>query len=443
MIRIAASAGIAPENGCAGNAWPTTRKASGLYSVAPAVAAPLQRVAVHSGTVEARDVDGRDHVESEHATGGNIQPDDFVEQTLRVRVDPRQRDPDFAAFPKAVHPHVSGRGSFAMHFLTWLPPLHAILAWDGLVPLTRRRRSRRSRRSSDWRSLYLTVYYQSRPFPVPPGETMRQLRAIVALLLIGLLAGSPLALGADLTVFAAASLKEAMDEQARNFDAATGNKMIVSYGGSNALAKQIEAGAPADLFISADLDWMDYLDQRKLLAPNTRSNLLRNTLVLIAPASSTTTLKIGPHFGLAAALGNDKLAMANPDSVPAGKYGKSALEKLGVWPAVEKQVARADNVRAALALVSRGEAPLGIVYRTDAMADRGVRIVDTFPADTHVRRSSTRSPSSPRANRPPPSRCSTTCARRPRGRPGRSTASASSRNNRWLWSRPTSSASSC
>jgi len=188
---------------------------------------------------------------------------------------------------------------------------------------------------------------------------------------------------ADVTVFAAASLKEAMDEQGRQFGAATADKVIVSYGASNALAKQIEAGAPADLFISADLDWMDYLDQRRLISPGTRVDLLRNTLVLIAPAASSTTLKIGPHFALAAALGTDRLAMANPDSVPAGKYGKAALEKLGVWPAVMNHVARAENVRAALALVSRREAPLGIVYRTDALADMGVRIVDTFPADTY------------------------------------------------------------
>lgn len=188
---------------------------------------------------------------------------------------------------------------------------------------------------------------------------------------------------ADVTVFAAASLKEAMDDQAKKFEASTGNKVIVSYGASNALAKQIEAGAPADIFISADLDWMNYIDQKRLLAPNTRFDLLRNTLVLIAPASSVSALRIGPNFGLAAALGNEKLAMANPDSVPAGKYGKRALEKLGVWPSVEKQVARAENVRAALVLVSRGEAPFGIVYRTDALADKGVRIVDPFPLDTH------------------------------------------------------------
>ena len=128
---------------------------------------------------------------------------------------------------------------------------------------------------------------------------------------------------------------------------------------------------------------MDYVGQRNLIAPGMRFNLLRNTLVLIAPSSSKAALKIAPSFGLAAALGPEKLAMANPDSVPAGKYGKGALEKLGVWASVEKQVARAENVRAALALVSRGEAPFGIVYSTDARSDKGVKIVDTFPADSH------------------------------------------------------------
>ncbi len=202
-------------------------------------------------------------------------------------------------------------------------------------------------------------------------------------LALSLTAVASLAMAADVTVFAAASLKEALDEQAKQFEAGTGNKVVVSYGASNALAKQIEAAAPADIFISADLDWMDYVGQRNLLAPDTRVNLLRNTLVLIAPSSSKATLKIAPNFGLAAALGAEKLAMANPDSVPAGKYGKSALEKLGVWTSVEKQVARAENVRAALALVSRGEAPFGIVYSTDALADKGVKIVDTFPPDSY------------------------------------------------------------
>jgi molybdate transport system substrate-binding protein len=214
---------------------------------------------------------------------------------------------------------------------------------------------------------------------------MRCFKQVLPLVLIAThwVVASPAVMAADATAFAAASLKEAMDEQAKTFQANTGNRVIVSYGASNTLAKQIEAGAPADVFISADLDWMDYLDQRRLLAANTRFDLLRNTLVLIAPASSASMLKIGPNFALAAALGSEKLAMANPDSVPAGKYGKSALEQLRVWASVEKQVARAENVRAALALVSRGEAPFGIVYRTDALADKGVRIVDTFPADSH------------------------------------------------------------
>ena len=216
-------------------------------------------------------------------------------------------------------------------------------------------------------------------------KTMLLLRVLLATLafICSLLVSSPRVMAAGVTVFAAASLKESMDEQARHFEAATGNKVIVSYGASNALAKQIEAGAPTDVFVSADLDWMDYLDQRKLLAPKTRANLLHNTLVLIAPASSVSTLKIGPNFGLAAALGSERLAMANPDSVPAGKYGKSALETLGVWKSVENQIARTDTVRAALALVSRGEARFGIVYKTDALADKGVKVIDTFPSSSY------------------------------------------------------------
>jgi molybdate transport system substrate-binding protein len=191
------------------------------------------------------------------------------------------------------------------------------------------------------------------------------------------------AIAANVTVFAAASLKESMDEQAKQFETSTGNKVTVSYGASNALAKQIEAGAPADIFVSADLDWMDYLGERHLIAPDTRIDLLRNSLVLITPTSSTAALKIGPKFALAAALGAEKLAMANPDSVPAGKYGKAALQSLGVWDGVEKQVVRTDNVRAALSLVARNEAPFGIVYSTDALADKGVKVVGTFPPDSH------------------------------------------------------------
>lgn len=191
------------------------------------------------------------------------------------------------------------------------------------------------------------------------------------------------AAAADVTVFAAASLKEALDAQVRTYEAGTGYSVVVSYAASNALARQIESGAPADIFISADLDWMDYLDRRRLLAPGTRNDLLSNALALIAPASSNSTLRIAPNFGLAAALGPDKLAMANPDSVPAGKYGRRALESLGIWSSVEKKLAPAENVRAALLLVSRGEAPFGIVYQTDALADKGVKVVDIFPPKSH------------------------------------------------------------
>jgi molybdate transport system substrate-binding protein len=205
-------------------------------------------------------------------------------------------------------------------------------------------------------------------------------------LAIGLTIAGPIepAHGADLTIFAAASLKEALDDQVARFETATGSKAIVSYAGSNALAKQIEAGAPADIFLSADVDWIDYLDRRKLLRPGTRIDLLRNRLVLIAPAESRSSLRIAPGFGLVSALAGGRLAMANPDGVPAGKYGRDALRSLGVWVDIEPRIARAENVRAALLLVERGEAPFGIVYATDALADPKVRVVDTFPQNTHA-----------------------------------------------------------
>jgi molybdate transport system substrate-binding protein len=212
---------------------------------------------------------------------------------------------------------------------------------------------------------------------------MRRTVVILAATVSLLTLSNTLSASETVTVFAAASLKESLDAQARQFESTTGDKVVVSYGASNALAKQIESGAPAQVFISADLDWMDYLDSRKLLAPGSRVNLLRNSLVLIAPAGSRSSLKIGPNFALADALGADRLAMANPDSVPAGKYGKASLEALGVWASVEKKIARTENVRAALVLVTRGEAPFGIVYATDAQAESGVRVVDTFPDDTH------------------------------------------------------------
>lgn len=193
----------------------------------------------------------------------------------------------------------------------------------------------------------------------------------------------PAIAAADVLVFAAASLKDALEAQAKQFQSSTGNKAVASYAASSALAKQIENGAPADLFISADQEWMDYLAARKLIDARSRVSLLSNRLVLIAPAASGVKIGIAPNFPLAAALGTGRLAMADPDHVPAGRYAKSALESLGVWSSVADRTARTENVRAALALVSRAEAPLGIVYRTDALADGKVRTVAEFPASSH------------------------------------------------------------
>jgi molybdate transport system substrate-binding protein len=187
----------------------------------------------------------------------------------------------------------------------------------------------------------------------------------------------------NVTVFAAASLKESLDAVSKPFEAASGHKVVISYAGSNALAKQIENGAPADLFISADTDWIDYVEQRNLVAAGSRRNLLANDLVLIAPATSTVQLKLAPGVNVAQVLGDRRIALANPDAVPAGKYARAAFTSMGSWSAIEPKVAAADNVRAALALVARGEAPLGVVYRTDALAEKNVRIVDTFPAGSH------------------------------------------------------------
>jgi len=187
---------------------------------------------------------------------------------------------------------------------------------------------------------------------------------------------------APLRVFGAASLKDALDDANVRYQRVTGRQAIASYGGSDAMAKRIENGAPADIFISADTDWMDYLAKRSLIKPETRLNFLGNKLVLIASAGSAD-VAIGPNFPLAQALGNGRLAIANPASVPAGKYGKAALEALGVWTSVEGRLAPAPDVRATLKLVSHREAPLGIVYQTDAVTDQGVDIVGTFPAPSH------------------------------------------------------------
>ena len=195
---------------------------------------------------------------------------------------------------------------------------------------------------------------------------------------------SPISYAADtFTVFAAASLKNALDDIVKVHETRTGIKVVVSYAASPALARQIEAGAPVDLFMAADLDWMDYLEKRSLIQQGSRQNLLRNRIVLIAPSNSKTTIKIAPNFPLASELGKERLAMADPNSVPAGKYGKASLEALGVWKDVQARVASAENVRAALLLVARGEAPFGIVYSTDAVVEPKVRIVDQFPENTH------------------------------------------------------------
>jgi molybdate transport system substrate-binding protein len=206
--------------------------------------------------------------------------------------------------------------------------------------------------------------------------------------LLWLIGGSPALAAAEvqppqILVFAAASLTDAVQEIAAGYEQAAHLTVKSSFDSSSVLARQIEAGARADVFFSADTAWMDYLQSRKLIQPASRRNVLGNTLVLIAPAQSPTQLKIAPHFPLAAALGDGHLAIGDPDSVPAGRYARSALTALGVWNEISPRLARAENVRVALLYVDRGEAPLGIVYGSDARADHSVRVVDTFPADSH------------------------------------------------------------
>jgi len=213
----------------------------------------------------------------------------------------------------------------------------------------------------------------------------RAAAAAVAFLLTVPLSSFPArAQSEPIVVFAAASLKNALDEAAQAWTQKSKTEVKSSYAASSALAKQIEAGAPADIFISADLDWMDYVDGKKLLRAGTRINLLGNSIVLIANKDwNKGDVKISAGFPLAALLGGERLAMADTAAVPAGKYGKEALEKLGVWEQVSGRLAQAENVRAALALVGRGEAPLGIVYKTDAAAEPNVKVVGTFPDGSH------------------------------------------------------------
>jgi molybdate transport system substrate-binding protein len=213
-----------------------------------------------------------------------------------------------------------------------------------------------------------------------------QLRRMVLHGMLALGLGAPFAVhGAEVLVFAAASLKPSLDRILAMPEVAALGGAKASYAASSQLAKQIEAGAPAALFVSADQDWMDYVEQRKLVVDGTRANLLGNALVLVAPKDSTVKLDIGPGFKLAHALGKDgRLALGEPNSVPAGKYAKAALTSLGVWDSVAMRVVAADNVRAALNFVAKGEAPLGIVYRSDAVSEPAVRVVATFPASSHA-----------------------------------------------------------
>jgi len=192
-------------------------------------------------------------------------------------------------------------------------------------------------------------------------------------------------------VFAAVSLADAVGEVGHAFTTRAGATRTggthvavrTSFAASSVLARQIEAGAPADLFVSADPEWMDYLEQHRLLRLGTRHDLVGNRLVLIAPAASTVQLTLAPHVDFSRALANGRLATGDPDSVPAGRYAKEALAKLGVWNEVAPHLVPCDNVRAALEFVARGEAVLGIVYRTDALSEKRVRVVDVFPADSH------------------------------------------------------------
>ena len=214
---------------------------------------------------------------------------------------------------------------------------------------------------------------------------MFQLSRRIALALIaGLLltAAAPVQ-AKDLLVFAAASLKNAAEDIGKAYEATGAGKVTYSFAASSDLAKQIENGAPAVIFISADTKWMDYLADRKLIVTDSRRDLLGNRLVLIAPSDSTMSVKLAEGAPLAQSLGGGKLAMADPDSVPAGRYGKASLDKLKLWSSVESSVVRAKDVRATLAFVERGEAAAGVVYATDAMVSKKVRIVDEFPEASH------------------------------------------------------------
>ncbi len=215
------------------------------------------------------------------------------------------------------------------------------------------------------------------------------LKAFHPIAAIGLLFISISALAADsskpsITVFGAASLTNALQELGDSYSKDTSVPVKFSFAASSVLARQIDSGAKADIFFAADQEWMDYLQSRGLIDKTSRRDVLGNKLVLIAPADSNIELKIAPNFAIAAALGGGRLATGDPDSVPVGKYARSALTSLGVWNEIQDRLVRAENVRSALMFVDRGEVPLGIVYETDALADKKVRVVDVFPAHSHL-----------------------------------------------------------
>ena len=214
-------------------------------------------------------------------------------------------------------------------------------------------------------------------------ERRRVLAVFTAAIVVAGLPPAAVAQEKSITVFAAASLKNALDE-VDLFTKQSGIKVIASYAASSSLMKQIEQGAPVDVFLSADVDWMDYGIKHNLIKNDTRENLLGNRLVLIAPKDSKTgNVTIAPGFDLAALAGSGRIATGDVRAVPAGLYAKAALEKLGIWSSVEPKIAMAENVRAALVLVARGEEPLGIVYETDAKIDPSVKIIGVFPEDSH------------------------------------------------------------
>jgi molybdate transport system substrate-binding protein len=212
------------------------------------------------------------------------------------------------------------------------------------------------------------------------------MRAWVIAVFLGLLSSVNSAQAADsVLVFAAASLKESLDAAESAYMKANPSVQVsASYAASGTLAKQIDSGAPADIFISADIKWMEYLADKHQIVASSRVDLLGNTLVLVAPADAKTgPVTIDPTLDLAALLGDNRLAIGDPQAVPAGDYAKAALESLGLWDSVKDKVASADSVRAALLLVDRHEAPFGIVYGTDALVEPGVKIVGTFPESSH------------------------------------------------------------